>query len=142
MHLKGPPDANGTRIPPGLWYIPVTALGKPNQIPTMPEPQRQITAHSAYHQRNSQKLATFLHAAAGYPPISTLCKAIDAGFLATWPGLSSPLIQKHLEISVPTIMGRLKCTRQGIRSTHPINAPPKLDSEEADTLEPPRSHMY
>jgi hypothetical protein len=141
IKLKGPPVAIGTRIPPGLWYIPVPAIAKPNQIPTMPEPQRQITAHSAYHQRNSQKLATFLHAAAGYPPISTLCKAIDAGFLATWPGLSSPLIRKHLEISVPTIMGRLKCTRQGIRSTHPINAPPKLDSEEADTLEPPRSHM-
>ena len=92
-------------------------------------------ANSAYQQKNKKDLATFLHATAGYPPIKTFCKAIDNGFFSTWPGLSSELIRKHLDPSIPTIMGRMQRTRQGIRST----TPPEPEPE--PPLEPPRSHM-
>ena len=108
-----------------LWCIPVPK--QPTHL-----------ANSAHTQTNAKKLATFLHAAAGYPPLSTFCKAIDAGWFITWPGLSSPLIRKHLEQSVPTLMGRIKRVRQGLRSTR---APPAPLFTQDEPLDPPRSRI-
>ena len=85
---------------------------------------------------NDQNRTIFLHAAAGYPTVSTFCKAIDAGFFATWPNLTSALARKHLHNVIPTIMGRLKHTRKGLRSTRQI--PPPIITE--DSLDPLRSH--
>jgi hypothetical protein len=140
IKLTKPPIVVGKRTPPGLWFVPVPSLHKP--ITHHTSAKTPITALSAYTQSNSEKLATFLHATAGFPPVSTFCKAIDAGFFATWPGLSSPLIRKHLEISIPTIMGRMKATRQGLRSTRkqPAEPDPTLDTEDDDHLSAPDSN--
>jgi len=83
-------------------------------------------ANSAYHQSNKKTLATFLHAAAGYTPNKTFYKAIDDGLYASWPGLTSKLIRKHLQKSIPTVMGRQKRMRQGIRSTSKKEEPPAI----------------
>ena len=77
-----------------LWGIPLPKIDPPT------------LANSAYHQSKLLDLATFLHAAAGYPAIPKFCKAIDAGFFTTWPSLTSNLIQKHLPKSIPTVMGK------------------------------------
>ena len=79
--LSGKPILQGLRSSNKLWYIPV---------PKMQHHQ----ANSAYHQPNAKKLAIFLHAAAGYPPVSSFCKAIDAGFFSTWPGLTTKLVRQ------------------------------------------------
>ena len=112
----------------GLWMIPV------------PQVQKHY-ANSAYQQKNKKDLATFLHATAGYPPIKTFCQAINNGFFSTWPGLSSDLIRKHLELSVPTVMGRMQRTRQGIRSTSKPAKTTEPEPEPEPPLPPPRSHM-
>ena len=104
-----------------------------------PPPPRPFCANSAYHQNTKQELAIYLHAAAGYPPKTTFCRAIDDGFYATWPGLTSELIRKHLPKSVPTVMGRQKRMRQGIRSTSKKAAPPPV--VEDLPLEPPRNNI-
>jgi len=96
-------------------------------------------AHSAYHQANQPALATFLHSTAGSPPLKTFCNAIDNGFFATWPGLTSKFIRKYLEKSVATVMGRQKRMRQGIRSTkEKLPVVPPIDDW---PLPPPRSHI-
>ena len=125
IKINGKPLLKGLRATNKLWYVP---------IPTQPLPQPTHSANSAYHQPNAKKLAVFLHAAAGYPPVSTFCKAIDNGFLTTWPGLTSKLVRKHIEQSIPSIMGRMKRTRQGLRST--TRTPPQFN--DTDTLEAPR----
>jgi len=100
---------------------------------------QQHYTNSAYQQKNKKHLAAFLHVTAGYPPVKTFCQAIDNGFFSTWPGLSSDLIRKHLEPSIPTIMGQMQRTRQGIRSTSKPEPQPEPEIE--PPLPPPRSHM-
>jgi len=114
IKLKNTPLVTGTRTPPGLWRMNLSSNQK------QPPESRQTTQHaanSAYEKRTKPELAIFLHATAGFPPPKTFCAAIDAGFFATWPGLTSELIRKHLPKSIPSIMGRMRRLPQGIRST-------------------------
>jgi hypothetical protein len=62
-------------------------------------------------------LVIFLHAAAGSPTPSTWIPAIKKRFYATWPGLTTQLVSKHLPPSAATIKGHLDQQRQNIRST-------------------------
>ena len=106
-----------------LWHIPVPK-------------QSTHFANSACTQTNAKKPLTSLHVAAGYPPVTMFHKATDTGWFITWPGLSSPLIRKHLEQSIPTIMGRIQRARQGLRSTQ---ASPLFTQDEP--LDPPQSQI-
>ena len=64
----------------------------------------------------------FLHWCAGSPQLSTWCKAIDAGFYRSWPGLTSKLVRKHMPQSPPMIKGHLDQQRKNLRSTKPKRA--------------------
>jgi hypothetical protein len=64
-------------------------------------------------------LVQFLHGAAGYPVPSTWIQAIESGHYNTWPGLTAPLVRKHLPKSPATVKGHMQQQRQGIRSTKP-----------------------
>ena len=68
-----------------------------------------------------EKLASFLHACAGYPVTGTLCKAILMGYYSSWPHLSQAngafWILKHLPKSMVTTMGHMKAVRSNTRST-------------------------
>ena len=70
----------------------------------------------------------------------TWTKAIDAGYFATWPGLTSELVRKHLPKLLATVKGHLKQDRQNIRSTKPsiATAPLVLPSQHTP---PARSHQ-
>ena len=92
---------------------PVFALGaKSQQFATLP-----------------QRIA-FYHAALFSPALSTLCKTLDAGYLTTWPELTSALVRKYPPQSRAMIEGHLDQQRvntatsrsQGHRTiTLPIN---------------------
>ena len=62
-------------------------------------------------------LVQFLHRAYFSPVVDTWCKAIDAGYFTTWPGLTSKLVRKYLPTSIETDKGHLRLARQHIRST-------------------------
>ena len=62
-------------------------------------------------------LVQYLHRCAFSPVMHTWTKAINAGFFATWPGLTSKLVLKHLPKSIATAKGHLQQDRQNIRST-------------------------
>ena len=114
--LPTPPVLEGHRDPTDrLWKI-ASCAPKPLPIAT---DHPQLAANSAYHQKNQQDLVTFLHAAAGSPMPSTWLAAIRKGHYATWPGLTTQLVTKHLPTSAASIKGHLDQQRQNIRSTKP-----------------------
>ena len=51
------------------------------------------------------------------PVPETWIAAIDAGFFATWPGLTSTLIKKHLTKRIETSLGHMLTDRSNVRST-------------------------
>ena len=58
--------------------------------------------------------------------MDTWCKAIDAGYFTTWPGLTSNLVCKHLPVSIEMAKCHLQLARQHVQSTRnqPTRTPP------------------
>ena len=67
-------------------------------------------------------LVRYLHAAASSPFKSTWLTAIKAGNYASWPGLSSANAFKNCPVSMETLQGHIKKSRQGDR-IHVTNSP-------------------
>ena len=68
----------------------------------------------------------FMHAALGSPALSTLIKALKAGFLTSFPELTPALLCKYPHASISMIKGHLDQTRknQGSTCTQPPIPPP------------------
>ena len=111
----------------GLWDIPLTPTTHQQQATTQQHLLHTSTpapkAFNAYAKQTKSELVTFLHAAAFSPTVATWCAAIDMGFFATWPGLTSALVRKHLLKSLATAKGHQKEERQGLRSTRKTTTP-------------------
>ena len=100
-----------------LWMVDLNC--SPTMSP-LPGPNViQCAANAAIAQETVPERAAFLHWCAGSPQLSTWCKAIDAGFYRSWPGLTSKLARKHMPQSTPMIKGHLDQQRKNIRSTKP-----------------------
>ena len=98
----------------GLWNVPL--LGSHQPTNTFPVTS---VSNSAYEMQTLPDLVTYLHRACFSPVPATWTKAIDAGYFATWPGLTSDLVRKHLAKSVATAKGHLRQDRKNVRSTKP-----------------------
>ena len=59
----------------------------------------------------------FYHASLFSPTLDTLCKAIDAGYLTTFPSFTSNQVRKFPPRSTATAKGHLHAQRSNIRST-------------------------
>ncbi len=59
----------------------------------------------------------YYHASAGFPPKETFLDAVHAGNYATWPGLTTQLINKQFPDSNETQKGHIKGQHHGIQST-------------------------
>ena len=68
-----------------------------------------LNSHASYTHKITTKadLVQYLHRTAFEPVVSTWTQAIDSGFFATWPGLTSDLVRKHLPKSIATAKGHL-----------------------------------
>jgi hypothetical protein len=97
--LTGPRDRKTN-----LWTIPLEtkSIVVPNDKVTLPN-----QAHSAYHTTTKEDHVRFLHASAGSPVPSTWTDAINKGNYATWPGITSELVTKHLPKVEATIKGHM-----------------------------------
>ena len=112
MH-QGTIVLTGTRTnATGLWIVDATTRRTAT-----------ITAHPAHHTASApacysiarpcppmatleQRIA-FLHAAMCDPALSTLCSAIDAGFLSSFPEITSALVRKYPPQSAAMVQGHL-----------------------------------
>jgi hypothetical protein len=120
----------------GLWYID---LARQRHQPDPVPPQQ---ANNLYELTNKRDIATYLHKACFSPVPSTWIKAIDAGFFATWPGLTTDLINKHLPKSEATAKGHLRTARANQRSTKskPTNPHTPIHRIPQMTTDPPAGH--
>jgi hypothetical protein len=122
----------------GMWYIDLEnqqKLARPAASPskTIPAPE----ANNVYEINNKRDIITYLHKACFSPVPSTWIKAIDAGFFATWPGLTSQLVRHHLQKSEATIKGHLRTARANQRSTKPkVTTPPNIPQMTTPPTEP------
>ena len=94
--------------------------------PTETDCKDQV-AMSVYHMRTKPDLAKYLHLACWSPSPRTWCDAIEKGYFATFPGLTTTLVNKYLGKSISTAKGHLKRTRKNLRST---SQPNSTDAEE------------
>ena len=90
-------------------------------------------ANNAYSMTAKRNIVQYLQYEAFIPTFSTWTKAIDAGYIATWTGLTSKLVCKHLPLSLSTTKGYLRQNFQNMRSTKPVL--PKFIPETADIFE-------
>ena len=82
-------------------------------------------------------LVQYLHRAAFSLVVSTWTQAIDSGLFATWPGLTSDLVHKHLPKSLATAKGDLRQDRKDVRSTKKLpstNPPTRTPSIRTHTI--------
>ena len=89
--------SNGHRSNNGLWHVPLPATAPPPSVANL----------STLPTQTARDRTAFLHAAAGYPVVTTWLKAIAAGFYTTWPGLSTSSVRSHLLKSRITALGHL-----------------------------------
>eukprot|EP00957_Ditylum_brightwellii_P107797 8223710-Ditylum_brightwellii.AAC.1 len=58
----------------------------------------------------------YLHAAEGYPVLTTWIAAIKKGHYATWPGINENNIHKHLPKSIYTTSAHIKQQHKGTKA--------------------------
>ena len=136
---QGQPILTGLRSPTTrLW-----SLALPHQVPpSLPPLATYAAAQTLPPTTNMQQRIAFLHAALFSPVVSTLCAALDANRLTTFPDLTSALVRRHCRDSIPMIKGHLDQQRAGIQSTSkPPSTLPPSDSpgypESASDIHPP-----
>ena len=97
--------------------------------------------NSVYELPNLQQVVRWYHAAAGYPTKSKWLKAIDAGFFATWPLLTTKAVKKHYPDTTETPKGHMKRVKSGVCSTKdPAPTVPELEEAEARVRELRKKH--
>ena len=99
-------------------------------------------ANSVYAMRTKKDLAQYLHQACWSPVTRTWTDAINAGYLATFPGLTASLVTKHLPPSLATAKGHMRNTRQHIRSTtKDLTQPTEMTAPVPTTMDSARTNM-
>ncbi len=112
--LKGGRDATTN-----LWRLPLNPqqLQQPCTMPMANTPPPTEELHNVYTIPHLQNRVKFMHQVFFSPPIQTLLRAANLGFLDGFPFLTADLIHKHLPKSPATAKGRLKLVQAGHRST-------------------------
>ena len=122
IHIKNTTDPSlsltGSRAGPNsMWMINLLP-------PTINTTNRTIQQmNNVYEVSKQRDIVQYLHKAAFSPVPSTWITAINAGFFATWPGLTADLVRKHLDKSPATTKGHMKQLRMNIRSTSKTSTP-------------------
>jgi hypothetical protein len=77
-------------------------------------------------------MIAFLHKAMFSPTTTTLLQAVKNGHLATWPGMTTENINKHLPKSIATALGLIDQQHKNTRSTKP-KTPTTTPTPQSDT---------
>ena len=122
--LKGGRDktTNLWRLPlrPSMTPCPLLAANSEAHTPlnTAPmTPPGRHAMHNVHTLPHIQNRVKFMHQSFFCPPIQTLLRAANLGFLSNIPFLTPELIHKHLTKSPATAKGRLKLRPSGHQST-------------------------
>jgi hypothetical protein len=119
----------------GLWQIPLTNdITNVNRQTKLLQCDEMIQAFhkrtlSVYTLPSKADVVTYLHAALGFPTKGTLLAATRAGYLTSWPGLTTTVINKHFPESFKTQTGHMNHQRQGIRSMKTPQLQPGVEAD-------------
>ena len=108
--LQGQRTINGHR----LWTINPTTTEVQQDPPTFSD---MHSLNAAIDQPTLANRIKFYQASLFSPTLDTLCKAIDAGYLTTFPEFTTQQVRRHAGISEATIKGHLHAQRANLRST-------------------------
>jgi hypothetical protein len=115
-----------------LWQIKLRQSD--NNLENLQTPTTIHHANNVYELKKQADIITYLHQAACSPVPSTWCKAIDAGYFSTWPGLTSDLVRKHLPKSLSTAKGHLRQDGQGLPSTKTSDVAPHTSTPDQTSM--------
>ena len=99
---------------------------------TAPHETATAYANAAKLSATPAELVAFAHATLCSPVLSTLCAALDKGYISGFPGLTSKTLRKYPPQSVAMAKGHLDQTRKNQRSTQSAAAPIIEDDPNAD----------
>ena len=93
------------------------------------------SAHAAMSISSDAAFVRFAHTSLGSPSNSTLLRALNAGYLNSFPRLAARLLQLHPLQSIATAKGHLDQHRQGLDSTadHPSSPPVATPPDPVDS---------
>lgn len=114
-----------------LWHVPLSSLHS-HHLPLTLSPSTSLSPAPLIHPSaaatislsSDKQFVQFVHAALGCPVLSTFIAATKAGYLSSWPRLSSTLILAHPPFTLATAQGHLNQHRQGLDSTSLSSLPP------------------
>ena len=90
---------------------------RPSKFPTS-DSTPVLRANAIIRQdKTKYELASYLHACAFSPSISTFQKAIRRGHFITWPGIENINFEKILRATIPSAKGHLDQERKNLQST-------------------------
>ena len=95
-------------------------------VPPFQEQELNVIIHK---HTTKTMLANFLHQAVFAPKKSTFIQAIHNNQFATFPGLDTTLVSKHLPPSIPTALGHMKQEHQGLQPTKQSPPDPSIDDD-------------
>ena len=85
------PDDNAGAMMPELGYMPIP----------------KSFSNNIYECETTGQLIQFYRATIGYPCTSTWCKAITAGYLKEWPGLTAARVRRFIKLVEETKMDHM-----------------------------------
>jgi hypothetical protein len=91
--------------------------------------------HAAVHHQFDADFVHWVHRSLGCPPVSTLLKALRAGYLRTFPRITAHMVAANPPISAATARGHLDQNRQGQRPTSQQPSPPSSPHVRVEELE-------
>ena len=96
----------------GLWLAPMTPMATKEHNNKI-----QNEASNVKLLRTKPDLAKYHHLSCWSPVLTTWCNAINAGYFATFPGLTTKFVRKHLPKSITTTKGHMKKAKKNLHST-------------------------
>ena len=136
------PVLSGHRSPNGLWQIPIpttdtTLLPSPPRVSVsshtpagsaLSNSPTTSVANFTVHDATVRQAIQYLHLCLFSPTKSTFLAAIRNNHFVGWPSLTANAVQRHLHMSVPTLLGHMDQQRQNVRSTTRTRSGPQPPS--------------
>jgi len=110
-----------------LWHLPIPLAVAAHPCVRTPPPAIPSASLAIHHQLDAD-FVQFFHATMGSPCVSTLCTAVQRGYLRSFPRITAKMIRANPPNSIATALGHLDRQRQGINSTKPSTPLPPVSN--------------
>ena len=100
-----------------------------NWVPASEPPSPTEAIYNVFELKKQPEIVRYYHTAAGFPIKPTWIRAINNKQYASWPGLTSEIVQKYYPELEETLKGHTRKFKSGLRSTKKAAEPQGQDPE-------------